>query len=72
MSRPPGTRQETLRLSVPSDGIRTGDLLLRAISLADVDALLPAFGDLELRDAGNLPAFSRNELAASLQDLPGE
>ena len=70
MSRPQGTQEQTLRLSVPSDGIRTGDVLLRAISLPDIDVLLPAFSDPELRDAGNLPAFSREELAASLRDLP--
>jgi len=36
----------------------------------DVDALLPAFSDPELREAGNLPAFGRDELAASLGELP--
>jgi RimJ/RimL family protein N-acetyltransferase len=59
------------RLSVPPDGIRAGDVVLRFPVLADVDALLPAFADPELREAGNLPAFGRDELAASLADLPG-
>lgn len=58
------------RLSVPPDGIRAGDLILRFPVLDDVDALLPAFGDPELREAGNLPAFGRDELAASLGELP--
>jgi len=58
------------RLSVPPQGIRAGDLILRLPVLDDVDALLPAFGDPELREAGNLPAFGRTELAASLGELP--
>jgi RimJ/RimL family protein N-acetyltransferase len=55
---------------VPPEGIRAGDLVLRFPVVADVDALLPAFADPELREAGNLPAFGRDELAASLADLP--
>jgi RimJ/RimL family protein N-acetyltransferase len=58
------------RLWVPPEGIRAGDLILRLPGLDDVDALLPAFGDPELREAGNLPAFGRDELAASLSELP--
>lgn len=57
-------------LSVPADGIRAGDLILRVPVLDDVDALVPAFGDPELREAGNLPAFGREALAVSLRDLP--
>ena len=57
-------------LTVPAQGIRSGDVVLRLPSVEDMDALLPPFGDLETRDAGNLPAFSRDELAASLRDLP--
>jgi RimJ/RimL family protein N-acetyltransferase len=44
--------------------------MLRAPALDDVDALLPAFRDPELREAGNLPAFGRDELVASLEELP--
>jgi hypothetical protein len=40
----------SLRLSVPADGLRAGNI--------------------ELREAGNLPAFGRDELLASLQELP--
>ena len=58
------------RLWVPPEGIRAGDWILRLPVLDDVDALLPAFGDPELREAGNLPAFGRDELAASLSELP--
>ena len=57
-------------MSVPPEGIRAGDLILRFPAVEDVDALLPAFGDPELREAGNLPAFGRDELAASLHELP--
>jgi len=63
-------RDPTVSLSVPPDGLRAGEIVLRFPSLADVDAMLPAFTDPELRDAGNLPAFDREGLVASLQDLP--
>lgn len=58
------------RLSVPPEGLRAGELVLRFPALDDVDAVLPAFTDPELREAGNLPAFSRDELVASFEDLP--
>jgi RimJ/RimL family protein N-acetyltransferase len=60
----------SLPLTVPSDGIRAGEVILRFPSLDDVDAILPAFTDPELREAGNLPAFDRDGLTASLGDLP--
>jgi RimJ/RimL family protein N-acetyltransferase len=59
-----------LRLSVPPEGVRAGEVVLRLPTVDDVDALLPAFADEETRDAGNLPPFGRDELAASLQDVP--
>ena len=59
-----------MRLSVPPEGLRLGDVILRFPALDDVDAILPAFTDPELREAGNLPAFNREELAASLRELP--
>jgi RimJ/RimL family protein N-acetyltransferase len=59
-----------LRLSVPSEGLRAGDVVLRYPSLDDVDAILPAFTDPELREAGNLPPFDREALVASLGELP--
>jgi RimJ/RimL family protein N-acetyltransferase len=58
------------RLSVPAEGIRAGDVWLRMPQLADVDGLMPAFSDPELREAGNLPAFGRDELVANLGELP--
>ena len=60
----------TPRLSVPAAGIRAGEVWLRLPRLEDVDGLVPAFSDPELREAGNLPAFDRDELVANLGDLP--
>jgi RimJ/RimL family protein N-acetyltransferase len=62
--------ESRLGLSVSSDGIRARDVILRFPSLDDVDAILPAFTDPELREAGNLPAFGREALVASLRELP--
>jgi RimJ/RimL family protein N-acetyltransferase len=59
-----------VRLSVPPDGIRSSGVILRFPALADVDAILPAFTDPELREAGNLPAFDREALVASLREMP--
>jgi RimJ/RimL family protein N-acetyltransferase len=66
----PAAHEPPLRLSVPADGLRASGLILRFPTLDDVDAILPAFTDPEMRDAGNLPAFDRDALVASLQDLP--
>jgi RimJ/RimL family protein N-acetyltransferase len=60
----------TPRLSVPAAGIRAGEVWLRLPRLEDVDGVLPAFGDAELREAGNLPAFDRDQLVANLGELP--
>jgi RimJ/RimL family protein N-acetyltransferase len=62
--------EPTVRLSVPADGLRAGDVILRFPTKDDVDPILPAFVDPEMREAGNLPAFDRAALAASIQDLP--
>ena len=59
-----------MRLSVPPEGIRSRGVVLRFPVLDDVDAILPAFTDPELREAGNLPAFDREALAASLGEMP--
>jgi RimJ/RimL family protein N-acetyltransferase len=59
-----------MQLSVPAEGLRAGEVILRFPSLQDVDAILPAFTDPELREAGNLPAFDRDGLLSSLQELP--
>ena len=62
--------ESTLRLSVPPEGIRARGVILRFPEIDDVDGILPAFTDPELREAGNLPAFGREELIASLRELP--
>ena len=59
-----------VRLSVPPEGITARGVVLRFPVLDDVDAVLPAFTDPELREAGNLPAFDREGLAASLGEMP--
>jgi RimJ/RimL family protein N-acetyltransferase len=70
VSRPPQTPEPALAVSVPPEGLRSGDVILRFPSLDDVDGILPAFADAELREAGNLPAFGREELVASIEELP--
>jgi RimJ/RimL family protein N-acetyltransferase len=68
MSEP--TELPGIRLSVPAEGLRGRGVILRFPTPDDVDAILPAFTDPEMREAGNLPAFDREALAASVQDLP--
>jgi RimJ/RimL family protein N-acetyltransferase len=60
----------TAGLSIPAEGLRSGDIVLRFPSLDDVDGILPAFTDPELREAGNLPAFDREQLVASITEIP--
>jgi RimJ/RimL family protein N-acetyltransferase len=66
----PGMREVTLRLSLPEDGITDGAVRLRLPTVEDIDGLMPAFTDPELREAGNLPVFSRVEMEATLPHLP--
>src|SRR4029453_13822555 len=70
VSRPPVMSEMSSRLSVPPEGLRSGELVLRFPTLDDVDGVLPALTDPELREPGNLPAFGREELVASIEDLP--
>jgi [ribosomal protein S5]-alanine N-acetyltransferase len=67
----PGMRQPTLRLALPEAGIADEEVRLRLPTAEDIDGLMPAFTDPELREAGNLPAFSRAEMEASIPHLPG-
>jgi RimJ/RimL family protein N-acetyltransferase len=69
MSGAPGMPEPTLRLSISDDGIRDGDLVLRLPRVEDVDTIAPAFADPEIREAGNLPNFSREELLEALPHL---
>jgi len=66
----PLSPEVALRLTAPPEGIRAGEVILRYPSLDDVDAILPAFRDPELREAGNLPALDRDGLVASIHELP--
>jgi RimJ/RimL family protein N-acetyltransferase len=70
VSDTPSTGEPALRLSAPPEGLCAGGVVLRFPSLDDVDGILPAFTDPELREAGNLPAFDRAGLAASIEELP--
>jgi RimJ/RimL family protein N-acetyltransferase len=67
--RPPFMPEPTLRLSFPEAGVTDGEVLLRFPTADDVDGLLPAFTDPEMRDAGNLPAFDREQMLAVLPHL---
>jgi RimJ/RimL family protein N-acetyltransferase len=58
------------RLAIPPEELRAGEVILRLPRLEDVDALLPAFTDPELREPANLPAFDRDALLASLSEVP--
>jgi RimJ/RimL family protein N-acetyltransferase len=60
----------TLRLSIPEDGVRDREIVVRTTREDDVDALVPAFADPEIREAGNLPDLSRQELLDTLPHLP--
>jgi RimJ/RimL family protein N-acetyltransferase len=66
----PVLREPDLRLSLPEAGITDGDVLLRMPIANDVDVLIPAFTDPELREAGNLPDFSRAQMLEMLPHLP--
>ena len=66
----PGMPEPTVRLSIPEEGLRDGDLLLRPPREADIDGLLPALAGPEIRKAGNLPALGRAEALATFAHLP--
>ena len=62
--------EPSIRLGWPERGLRDGDLALRLPREEDVDDLLPALADPELREAGNLPDFDRAQMLAMLPHLP--
>ena len=66
----PGMPEPAIRLGWPERGLRDGDLALRLPREEDVDDLLPALADPELREAGNLPDFDRAQMLAMLPHLP--
>ena len=45
-------------------------MLLRHITVGDIDDVLPAFTKPELREAGDLPHFDREQMQESLPHLP--
>jgi len=70
LSGVPGMPESTLRLAIPEEGISDGELVLRLPGEHDVGALVPAFSDPEILEAGNLPPFGREELVETLPYLP--
>ena len=70
MSSPPGMREPTLRFSLPQDGITDGSVVLRMPTEDDIDGLLVAVADPELREAANMPNLSHAEALASIAHLP--
>ena len=70
MSRPPGTPEPTLRLSLPQDGITDGEVVLRVPTEDDVDGMLVAVADPELREAANMPNLGAEEARATIAQLP--
>ena len=62
--------EPSLRLSVPDDGIRGNGVVLRLPCIDDIDAIMPSFQDPELREAGNLPDFGREQMEQMLPLLP--
>jgi RimJ/RimL family protein N-acetyltransferase len=66
----PGIPEPTLQLSIPAGGLRVDEVVLRLPCAGDVDVVLAAFADPELREAGNLPNFGREQMLQSLPHLP--
>ena len=66
----PGMPNVTLRLSIPEDGVRDRDIVVRPPRENDVEALAPAFADPVIRETGNLPVLDRQELLDTLPHLP--
>ena len=66
----PILREPELRLSLPKAGITDGEVLLRMPIENDIDGLISAFTDAELREAGNLPDLSRAQMLGMLPHLP--
>src|SRR6476469_3461646 len=66
----PGRAPAATSLSLPAGGISDGTVLLRMPLDSDVDTLVPVFADPEMREAGNLPAFDREEAVVALAQIP--
>ena len=70
MTLAPGMREATVGLALPDDGISDGAVMLRVPTAADIDGMMHALADPELREAGNLPDLSRAEMEATIPLLP--
>jgi RimJ/RimL family protein N-acetyltransferase len=69
-TRDPAAREHTLPLTLPETGLSDGVVHLRMPTQDDVDGLVHAMSDAKLREAGNLPDFTREEMLATLPHLP--
>lgn len=69
-SSPTGFGEQTVRLSFPEEGVRLGEFVLRLPRAEDLGGIAAAFADDELREAGNLPRISGDELVQRLPELP--
>jgi RimJ/RimL family protein N-acetyltransferase len=59
------------RLTIPDEGIGDATVVLRVPVVDDVDAMLQAFNDPDIADAGNLPQrVTRDQAVATLPHLP--
>jgi RimJ/RimL family protein N-acetyltransferase len=66
----PGMPEATVQLSIPDEGIRGDGVVLRLPRAEDIDVIVSAFADPEIREAGNLPNFSREEMQQAFPHLP--
>jgi RimJ/RimL family protein N-acetyltransferase len=69
-SSPTGFGEQTPRLSFPEEGLQLGEFVLRYPRADDLHGIAAAFADDELREAGNLPRVSAEEMVQRLPDLP--
>ena len=67
--QPMGYGSAPITLSWPETGLSVEGLLVRLPTVSDVDAVISAFADPELREAANLPPFTSEELIAQLPGL---
>jgi RimJ/RimL family protein N-acetyltransferase len=69
-SSPAGIGDQPPQLWFPEAGLPLGDLMVRLPRGEDLHGLAAAFADEELREAGNLPEISAEEMVALLPSLP--
>lgn len=63
-------RAPELAFTIPGEGIRDAEFVLRPPRTEDVEALAPAFADPEILEAGNLPRLDADEILEALPHMP--